>query len=184
MTEPTLTTAEGARARELRAYYVRQGLSRQQAWEVAVGEVLADRLPAPPTQVDVAVLECPPSLNDVAGQGTRYRWIAAKKHWYGVLSTALQAAGMEPCASVYVEGRITFPNRIKRDQGNYRSPLEKFLGDSLQRGGYLPDDDWQHYQFGDLQAGYEPRVSRTDLVLFCSGAALSAPPSSIESKGQ
>ncbi len=123
----------------------------------------------PHTTVEVSVAACPPSLNDVAGQGSRYRWIAAKKRWYGLLQAALVDAGMLPCLSVYVEGQVTFPNRIKRDQGNYRAPLEKFLGDALQRGGYLPDDDWAHYQFGDLQAGYEKGVSRTQLVLFCSG---------------
>lgn len=112
----------------------------------------------------------PPSLNDVAGQGSRYRWIAAKKEWYKLLAPALARAGMSPCESVYVEGRLTFPNRIKRDQGNYRAPLEKFLGDSLQQGGWLPDDDWDHYQFGDLQSGYEKGVKRTELVLFCQGA--------------
>ena len=122
-----------------------------------------------PVQVEVSVDRCPPSLNDVAGQGTRYRWIAAKKLWYRDLAPALAAAGMVRCDTVYVEGLITFPNRRKRDQGNYRAPLEKFLGDALQRGGYLPDDDWAHYQFGDLQAGYEKGVSRTQLVLFCSG---------------
>lgn len=122
-----------------------------------------------PVQVEVSVDRCPPSLNDVAGQGTRYRWIAAKKLWYRDLAPALAAAGMVRCDTVYVEGLITFPNRRKRDQGNYRAPLEKFLGDALQRGGYLPDDDWAHYQFGDLQAGYEKGVSRTRLVLFCSG---------------
>ena len=110
-----------------------------------------------PVQVEVSVDRCPPSLNDVAGQGTRYRWIAAKKLWYRDLAPALAAAGMVRCDTVYVEGLITFPNRRKRDQGNYRAPLEKFLGDALQRGGYLPDDDWAHYQFGDLQAGYEFR---------------------------
>lgn len=123
------------------------------------------------TQVDVSVQTCPPSLNDVAGQGSRYRWITAKKHWYGLLGPALTAAGMTPCRSVYVEGMITFPDRRKRDQGNYRAPLEKFLGDALQRGGWLPDDDWQHYQFGDLRCSYASGVSRTDLILFCEPAA-------------
>lgn len=77
------------------------------------------------TQVDVSVQTCPPSLNDVAGQGSRYRWITAKKHWYGLLGPALAAAGMTPCRSVYVEGMITFPDRRKRDQGNYRVALAK-----------------------------------------------------------
>lgn len=69
-------------------------------------------------------------------------------------------------ARVLVEGAVTFPDRIRRDQGNYRSTIEKFLGDALVEGGWIPDDDWSHYEFGNLERRYEKGVRRVTLTMF------------------
>ena len=61
---------------------------------------------------------------------------------------------------------MTFPNRIKRDQGNFRWMIEKALGDTLVGGGWLPDDTWDRYEFGGLTYKYEKGVSATRLMLF------------------
>jgi hypothetical protein len=71
-----------------------------------------------------------------------------------------------PMSRVLVEGEVTFPDRIRRDQGNYRTTIEKFLGDALVEGGWLPDDDWGHYEFGNLERRYEKGVRRVALTLF------------------
>jgi hypothetical protein len=66
---------------------------------------------------------------------------------------------------VYVEGEMTFPDRHKRDQGNFRFIVEKALGDALQQAGVIADDDWDSYEFGGLSKTYEKGVSRTRLLL-------------------
>jgi hypothetical protein len=52
-------------------------------------------------------------------------------------------------------GLCCFPDRIRRDQGNFRYFIEKALGDALVAGGWLEfgglaDDDWDHYEFGGM----------------------------------
>lgn len=120
-------------------------------------------------EVNVVVDRTPPSLNTISGRGDHWRYTKARQLWYRVLIPALRDAGMVRCAQVYVEGLVTFPDRRKRDQGNYRSSLEKFLGDALQEGGWLEDDDWSRFRFGDLQARHEKGVRRTELLIMCDG---------------
>lgn len=141
------------------------GESMPMLWE----DEAALAAPVATAEVVVQVDRTPPSLNTISGRGGHWQYTKARQLWYAVLIPALRGAGMVPCESVHVEGHVTFPDRRKRDQGNYRSSLEKFLGDALQEGGWLVDDDWDRFQFGDLQAGYEKGVRRTRLVLFCSG---------------
>jgi hypothetical protein len=76
----------------------------------------------------------------------------------------------QPCERVTVEGQCTFPDRRKRDQGNYRVLIEKALGDALQIGPWLADDSWDQYEFGGLQARYERGVRRLELTLFATAA--------------
>jgi hypothetical protein len=108
----------------------------------------------------------PPSVR-VLGSGDQFRYQALKKAWQDLLTVALAASELpRPSARVFVEGEVTFPDRIKRDQGNHRFLLEKALGDALVEGGWLRDDDWDRYEFGGLSALYEKGVSRTRLLLF------------------
>lgn len=117
--------------------------------------------------VTITVDETPPSLNDVVGQGHWRRYYAIKKRWQLMLLTQLASVDFpRELHQVLVEGVVTFPTRQKHDQGNYRFVVEKALGDALQAGGYLEDDDWSHYEFGNLQAEYEKGVRRTRLTLF------------------
>lgn len=70
---------------------------------------------------------------------------------------------------ILVEGEVTFPKPATPkgpDQGNFRGPLEKMLGDVLEEGGWLPNDNWQCYEFGGLAYRHEPGVSRTRLIIF------------------
>jgi hypothetical protein len=116
-------------------------------------------------EVVIEVDQLPPSMNDIIGQGSRWRYTAEKKKWGKLLTQAVTDSGLGLCRRVLVEGQVTFPTRIKHDQGNYRFMLEKALGDALQAAGVLDDDDWSSYEFGGLHATYEKGVRRTRLLL-------------------
>jgi hypothetical protein len=108
----------------------------------------------------------PPSLN-VAGSGANhFAYQEAKKRWQSMLTELLDATDLpRPCASVHVEGLCCFPDRIRRDQGNFRYFIEKALGDALVAGGWLADDDWDHYEFGGLAKTYERGESWIKLMI-------------------
>jgi hypothetical protein len=107
-----------------------------------------------------------PSLN-VLGDGNRFAYRAIKTAWEDRFASLLEQADLpRPLDRVTVEGEITFPDKRQRDQGNHRALLEKALGDALVAGGWLPDDSWERYEFGGLQARYEKGVARTVLMLF------------------
>jgi hypothetical protein len=108
----------------------------------------------------------PPSLN-VLGSGNVFAFQAIKKSLSEALRQGIEQTDLaRPVARVLVEGECTFPDRKKRDQGNHRALLEKALGDTLTEGGWLVDDDWSRYEFGNLAATYERGVSRLRLIIF------------------
>lgn len=108
----------------------------------------------------------PPSLN-MFGSGAQRVFQAQKKTWQQLLTSHLYEVGLpKPCQRIVVEGTATFPDRGRRDQGNYRFLLEKALGDALTAGGWLEDDDWARYEFGNLAYAYEKGVSSTTLRLY------------------
>jgi hypothetical protein len=116
---------------------------------------------------DPAHLGAPPSFNAFGRSGDGFVYAGLKQQWSRVLLPLLEASGLpKGLRRVVVEGEVSFPDRAKRDQGNYRVLLEKVLGDVLVDGGWLDDDDWDRYEFGNLQRRDEGRVSRTRLMLF------------------
>jgi hypothetical protein len=119
----------------------------------------------PSDEVVIEIELLPPSMNDIIGQGSRWRYTVEKKKWGNLLRDKLLDLNIPRCRRVLVEGQVTFPTRVKRDQGNYRFMVEKALGDALQAAGVLEDDDWTSYEFGGLHATYEKGVRRTSLLL-------------------
>lgn len=122
---------------------------------------------------DVAHFGAPPSYNAFgSGRGTGgANMVGASllNTWKDILRKLIKAAGMPKDLSViYAEGEIVFPTRGDRDQGNFRVIIEKALGDVLESEGYLPNDSWEHYEFGNLTMRIEPGVSATRLTLFPS----------------
>jgi hypothetical protein len=87
--------------------------------------------------------------------------------WQDMLLGLLATTGLpRPCAFIEVMGQICFPDRKARDEDNHRYPYSKFLGDALQRGGYLINDDWGSFRFRDLdRVPSEPGVQWTRLLL-------------------
>jgi hypothetical protein len=70
-----------------------------------------------------------------------------------------------PCGKLMVEGLMVWPDRRERDRGNYQTIVDKWLGDALQLGGWLPKDDWTRYGFGNLERALGQR-KRIELTLF------------------
>lgn len=125
-------------------------------------------------EIVIEINQIPPSMNDIIGQGSRWRYTFEKKKWGKLLTQALLDHGVGRCRRMLVEGQVTFPSRVKHDQGNYRFMLEKALGDALQAAGVLEDDDWDHYEFGGLHKAYEKGVRRTRLLLMPEPLELAA----------
>ena len=92
----------------------------------------------------------PPSFN-VTGHAHWRRVHAAKRTLQRDLEFVLLVDRVpRPIPGGHVEASATLlvPDRRRRDEGNYRTPLEKALGDALVNGGWLPDDTPAHYRFG------------------------------------
>lgn len=111
----------------------------------------------------------PPSMN-IFGSGNPVVFQSTKKAWSEVLTELLLESGLPTgLGYISVEGEVTFPHRASAngpDQGNFRAPLEKILGDVLEDGSWIPNDNWECYEFGGLAYRYERGVSRTRLLLF------------------
>ena len=117
-------------------------------------------------KLDPAHLGAPPSMNSGNHSMHPQAYQALKHAWQTVLTDALERTGLPTRLDrVMVEGECTFPDRGRRDQGNYRWMLEKALGDALVAGGWLEDDDWARYEFGGLAYRYEKGTSRLRLLV-------------------
>lgn len=70
-----------------------------------------------------------------------------------------------PMGSVLLEGRCVWPTRQTRDQGNWVTIIAKFVGDVLQAGGWLSNDDWTRYLVGNFERGLNSgKAPYTELV--------------------
>lgn len=108
----------------------------------------------------------PKSIN-VFGSGNPRLYWEMKRKWSAILLPLLRDSGLPlGLAKVMVDGELTFDSRRARDQGNYRVLIEKALGDVLVAGGWLEDDTWDRYEFGNLTARVVPGQSATRLMLF------------------
>lgn len=109
----------------------------------------------------------PASLNISGSAGVAMAYQSAKKSWEAVWADLLAKSGLpKGLARVDAEGQICFPDRRKRDQGNFRYMLEKSLGDVLTCEGYLPDDSWDFYEFGNLRRAYDRGQAWTVVTIF------------------
>jgi len=114
----------------------------------------------------------PESFNE-GGSGTNWHAYQGKKRaLMSLLSTLIEGTGLpRGLGRVQVEGKMVFgrrPGAKGPDQGNFRFPLEKALGDALEDGGWLVQDDWTRYQFGNLEYDYLKDVDGFRLMLFPS----------------
>jgi hypothetical protein len=109
--------------------------------------------------------DTPPSFNAVGHSGSRWSWTKAKKTWQKTMEDLLQVEAV-PRRLGRIEARavLTFTSRRRRDAVNYRTLLEKALGDALVNGGWLEDDTGAEFSFGSVTFEVGPRP-QTLLVL-------------------
>lgn len=120
-----------------------------------------------------AVLELAPpaSMNKAPASGSRGARMARHKAKRGLeadLSRLLLAAEVPrpiPGDRVRATAELLFPAARRRDEGNYRTALEKALGDALAPHDpehpfrWLSDDTPEHFTFGAVTFGLTPAVS-------------------------
>lgn len=124
---------------------------------------------------DVAMIELaytPPSINQVAvgraaSRGAGIASTRAKKRLQSDLESMLLVGRVpRPLEYVVAAARLRFARRnSRRDEGNFRTPLEKALGDALVNGGWLADDTPDTFRFDRLTFDPEPGEPRTQLLL-------------------
>jgi hypothetical protein len=118
-------------------------------------------------EVELALTHLPTSLNATQhAHWTRVR--AGKQQLQRDLEIVLMAACLPrplPGPPVLASAVLVVPDRRRRDEGNFRTPLEKALGDALVNGGWLRDDTPEHYRFGELVFKHEPGVRATRILL-------------------
>jgi hypothetical protein len=136
--------------------------------QAGCGEVIDDR-PCKRAKTHPLHHGTPPSMN-VLGSGNQFLYQAIRKSWMPLFDRLFDEADLpRGLGRVLVEAEVTFPTRGRRDQGNFRGPLEKVIGDTLKEGGWLADDQWYPaplYEFGNLTAIYEKDVARVRLTIF------------------
>lgn len=114
----------------------------------------------------------PSTPRSINALGTRGSWKArhyAKKGLQSELETYLMVSGLpRNLTSVVASAALRFPTRRRRDEGNFREPLEKALGDALVNGGWLTDDTPEHFRFERLEFVDEPGAAYTRISLMVS----------------
>lgn len=117
-------------------------------------------------------LGAPLSLNVAGSGGNHFAYQAAKSAWQNRLHDLINDTGLPAgLARIVVEAEVCFPDRRRRDQGNFRYMLEKALGDALVAGGWIEKDTWTHYSFGGLERREDGGANRTRLTLFPTALA-------------
>jgi hypothetical protein len=103
--------------------------------------------------------------------GSRYQhWRVTRKEHQELSNAILQGLMLasvprSPVGRIEAFATLTFPTRRRRDTGNFRTPLEKALGDCLQTHGALEDDTHELYEFGWLRFSPNPGPPSTCLIL-------------------
>lgn len=106
----------------------------------------------------------PTSVNRTRGE----HWSAARRRKQRLQNELrlLLLAEQVPCPipgdRVHATAVIVHPTRRRRDEGNFRAPLEKALGDALcppagdYADPYLSDDTPEHFTFGTVTFAVDP----------------------------
>jgi hypothetical protein len=95
----------------------------------------------------------PPSLNKVGGLSHWRTWNKHKREWQDMIGILLlsEVNPKRPLGTpVIMDAMLWFPVRRRRDEGNYRSLLEKAAGDALVKGRWIPDDTPECFRFGSI----------------------------------
>lgn len=90
--------------------------------------------------------DTPPSFNAVGSRGGQMAFHRKKKEWQTIFETLLMSTGFpRDWEEINAVVRLTFPEKRRRDEGNFRSLIEKALADALVNGGWIEDDTPEHF---------------------------------------
>ncbi len=121
--------------------------------------------PGRPERATLSIPGTPPSFNKV---GLHSHWAVgrkAKQDWeQWLLIALLEQRVPKGLKSVTATATIRFKQRRKRDEGNFRTLIEKALGDVLQNG-WIEDDTPEHYRFGEVELFAPVQRPETIVVL-------------------
>lgn len=118
--------------------------------------------------------EIPPSSNaksSVGGRSNEQAQARVKGEWEGRFAVMLLAAKLpKGLAHVRVQPYLEFKRNGKApDSDNFYFPISKPLGDCLQKGGWLADDDPAHYacERPRIEMGVDglPKLAKGRLIL-------------------
>lgn len=102
------------------------------------------------TEVETYVLkyaDTPPSMNTNVGKGHWRKFHQEKKKWEGIFAMlCLKERVPKGCTVVHAKVWLRFRVNRRRDPGNFRTIIEKALGDALQAVGVIPDDTAAHFE--------------------------------------
>lgn len=108
----------------------------------------------------ISVKGIPPSLNDVVGKESGWKYRDAKKEWTdAVCWLGKSVAPSEPFKKASVTITYFFPTRARHDADNY---CGKFLLDGLTKAGIIADDDMKHITL-TIKGEYDKRNPRTEI---------------------
>lgn len=134
----------------------------------------------------------PPSLNEISGRPGAAAYRRFKSLWTGLFLEQLlaaQARGELPAIAtprrldeipqgqlsyVVAAGAVRFNVERRRDEGNFRGPIEKALGDALTggdraawpHGRWLPDDTADHFRFQGFAISVDKKAEPKTVVEF------------------
>lgn len=113
---------------------------------------------------------CPPSLNRAGGQGHWRRWANAKRTWQAAIAPLLEYEQIpKDLGAITASAQLRFPVKRRRDSDNFSALLSKVLGDALQKGGWLPDDTPEHFQFEPVCFAHAPGLAEQTTILLTRG---------------
>lgn len=117
-------------------------------------------------EATIALAYVPKSLNRTVG-GSPWTWRQAKASLQRDFEALLMAERIpRPVEHIAASAQLTFTTTRRRDEGNYRTLIEKALGDALTNGGWLADDTPEYYQFGGLTFTRAPRPATMIAVVW------------------
>lgn len=113
--------------------------------------------------VTIEIPATPPSLNTWLSGHWRVRE-RTKATWQREITFRCRAAGLRRCERIEATAVFRFPDRRRRDTGNFAATLEKCLGDALQPD-FIPDDDAKRFYMRDARIDTEVGPRRTLIEL-------------------
>lgn len=115
----------------------------------------------------------PASTRTWGSGGNRGAYQTENDAWQAIFLDLLEKSGLPTgLKRVSVEAEYTWPKKMRIDKDNFRYPCSKFLGDALQAGGYIEDDNWDEenrvwrFSFDEIIPSFEKGIEQMVLTIF------------------